>query len=327
MGPGMGDAVSGGAETGRTIVPNNDVIGGMPGDPDGHRSGEGAGRRVAAGEAPAGQPGTDRSAMVPNPALDRLAQLGRPTRDRQLLTWPDVDRPRAAAFTETDPWRVMRISAEFVEGVDALADVGPAVTVFGSAWVGDDDPTYATAREVGRRLAEAGFATITGGGPGIMEAANRGADEAGGLSIGANIELPFEQGLNRYVGLPLNFRYFMVRKTMFVKYSAGFINFPGGYGTLDELFEALTLIQTGKLGAFPVVLFGSAFWAGLVDWVEGTLVAGGKVSPGDRALFTVTDDPAEAVRLMVDAYEESRRDTPGIPGTTTWDPSPRVRGR
>ena len=160
-----------------------------------------------------------------------------------------------------------------------------------------------------------------------MGAADLGANVGGGPSVGVNIELPYKQGLNPCVTLPLNFRYFMVRKTMFVTYSAGCITFPGGSGTLGELFEALTLIQTGKLGAFPVVLFGSVFWAGPVDWVEGTLVAGGKVSPGDRSLFTVTDDPAEAVRLMVDAYAVSRRDAPGIPGTTTWDPSPRVKGR
>ena len=265
--------------------------------------------------------------MVPNPTLDRTAKLGQPTRDRELLAWTETDRARAVAFTEGDPWRVMRIQAEFVEGFDTLADVGPAVAVFGSARTLPNDPDYEAAREVGRLLAEAGFATVTGGGPGIMEAANRGACEAGGQSIGINIELPFEQGTNPYVTLPLNLRYFMVRKTMFVKYSAGFINFPGGFGTLDELFEALTLIQTGKLGTFPVVLFGTAFWSGLMDWVRGTLLAGAKIGPDDLNLLTVTDDPGEAVRLMVDAYRQGRRDDSIRPGETTWDPSPRLAGR
>ncbi len=273
------------------------------------------------------RPGVDWSGMVPNPSLDRAARVGRPTRDRELLAWTETERERAAAFTGSDPWRVMRIGAEFVQGFDAMADAGPAVTVFGSARTTEADPDYAAAREVGRLLAEAGFATITGGGPGIMEAANRGAHDAGGLSIGVNIELPFEQGLNRFVTLPLNFRYFMVRKTMFVKYSAGFINFPGGFGTLDELFEALTLIQTGKLGTFPVVLFGTAFWSGLLAWVEGTLLAGGKVSRRDLALVTLTDDPAEAVGIMVDAYRQAQREDLIRPGETTWDPPPRAGGR
>ncbi len=259
--------------------------------------------------------------MIPNPTLDRAARIGRATEDRKLLSWTDPERKRAAAYTESDPWRVMRITAEFVQGFDALAEVGPAVSVFGSARIGRDDPMYATAREIGAALANVGFATITGGGPGIMEAANRGAMEAGGLSVGANIQLPFEQGLNRWVNLPLNFRYFMVRKTMFVKYSAGFINFPGGFGTLDELFEALTLIQTGKLGTFPVVLFGTDYWGGLVHWIEETLVAGGKAAPADRSLLTVTDDPDEAVSLMVDAYRTMQQTDPILPGATSWDPA------
>lgn len=259
--------------------------------------------------------------MAPNPTLDRAAKTGRATEDRKLLSWTDPERKRAAAYTESDPWRVMRITSEFVQGFDALAEVGPAVSVFGSARIGRNDPMYATAREVGKLLAEAGFATITGGGPGIMEAANRGAMDADGLSVGANIQLPFEQGLNRWVNLPMNFRYFMVRKTIFVKYSAGFINFPGGFGTLDELFEALTLIQTGKLGTFPVVLFGSEYWGGLVRWIEETLVAEGKVAPDDRNLLTVTDDPTEAVSLMISAYQEMQQTDPIPPGATTWDPS------
>jgi uncharacterized protein (TIGR00730 family) len=177
---------------------------------------------------------------------------------------------------------------------------------------------YRAARDVGKRLAEAGLATITGGGPGIMEAANRGAHEGGGQSIGANIELPMEQGLNRWVTLPLNFHYFFVRKTMFVKYAEGFIIFPGGYGTLDELFESLTLIQTGKLWNFPVVLFGSEFWSGLVEWIENRLVGESKITPNDRKLFTVTDDPQEAVDIMVASFrrhsEELRVESDVTPG-------------
>ena len=168
---------------------------------------------------------------------------------------------------------------------------------------------YAAAVDLGRRLAGAGFATITGGGPGIMEAANRGAFEAGGVSIGANIELPMEQGLNRYVNLPLNFRYFFVRKTMFVKYAEGFVIFPGGFGTLDELFEALTLIQTGKVGHFPVVLFGSSFWRGLRDWIEEQLLATGKIHEHDRDLLWITDDTEEVVDIMLSSYR-ANRDSP-----------------
>src|SRR5207248_1264774 len=171
-----------------------------------------------------------------------------------------------------DPWRVLRIMGEYVHGFDALAEVGAAVAVFGSARTPQNDPMYEAARDVGRRLAQAGFAVITGGGPGIMEAANRGAREAGGLSVGCNIELPKEQGLNRYVDLSVNFRYFFCRKTMFVKYAEGFVLFPGGFGTLDELFEALTLIQTGKVQRFPVILFNSAYWGGLVAWLRERLL-------------------------------------------------------
>jgi uncharacterized protein (TIGR00730 family) len=258
--------------------------------------------------------------MVPNPTLNRAARAGRPTEDRKLLTWTDQDRAAAAAFTHGDPWRVMRIMGEFVAGFDALAEVGPAVSVFGSAPTAESDPMYALARAVGAGLAGAGFATITGGGPGIMEAANRGAAEAGGISIGANIELPHEQGLNPYVTLPLNFRYFFVRKMMFVKYAEGFVIFPGGYGTLDELFEALTLIQTGKLGAFPVVLVGRDFWRGLLDWIDAALLAGAKIGEADRGLLTLSDDPDEIVRMMVAAYraqqreaERERRATSGAP--------------
>ena len=246
--------------------------------------------------------------MVPNPTLNRAARFGRPTEDSLLFCWSEEDHARAAEFTHGDTWRVLRIQGEFVAGFDALAEVGPAVSIFGSARILDSDPMYEAARIVAYRLAKSGFATITGGGPGIMEAANRGAAEADGLSIGANIELPQEQGLNPYVNLPLNFRYFFVRKTMFVKYAVAFVIFPGGFGTLDELFEALTLIQTGKLGHFPVVLFGSSFWAGLIEWIERQLLESGKVTPADRDLLTVTDDPDEAVRIISTSYDRSCRE-------------------
>ncbi len=249
--------------------------------------------------------------LIPNPTLNRAARLGQPTEDRKLLSWTAEDRAQAAAFTHSDPWRVLRIMGEFVAGFDALAELGPAVSIFGSARTADTDPMYAAARAVGAELARAGFATITGGGPGIMEGANRGAAEAGGVSVGANIELPFEQGSNPYVNLPLNFRYFFVRKMMFVKYAEGFVIFPGGFGTLDELFEALTLIQTGKLGVFPVVLFGRVFWQGLIDWIDGTLLPEAKIGTADRDLLTITDDPAEAVQVMVDSY---RAKQPGEDG-------------
>lgn len=220
------------------------------------------------------------------------------TEDEKLLQQPG---PRIN-FTLTDPWRVMRITSEFVEGFDTLADVERGVSVFGSARIGPGDPMYAAARETARRLAEAGFAIITGAGPGIMEAANRGARDGKGRSIGCNIELPFEQGTNPYVDTAVNFRYFFVRKTMFIKYSVAFIIFPGGYGTLDELFEALTLIQTGKIYQFPVILFGRHYWAGLVRWLRSRVLEEGKISPGDVDLMLMTDDPAEAAEAVITAF-------------------------
>jgi uncharacterized protein (TIGR00730 family) len=215
------------------------------------------------------------------------------TEDERLL-----ERRPSAAFTETDPWRALRILSEFVEGFDAMAKVGPAITVFGSARTGPDDPMYELARAIGRRLADAGYAVITGGGPGTMEAANRGCREAGGLSVGCNIELPHEQGMNPYVDLGVEFRYFFARKVMFVKYADGFVILPGGFGTLDELFEALTLIQTGKVRHFPIVLVGRAYWSGLLDWIRGTLLAQGAIADGDLELFQVTDDPDEVVDII-----------------------------
>src|SRR5919205_3548040 len=204
--------------------------------------------------------------MLSNPTLDHTARRGNATEDERLLQGPDGHA--GFDFTHTDPWRVLRIMGEFVAGFDNLAHITRAVSFFGSARVGPDDPMYQAARETARLMAEAGYAVITGGGPGIMEAANRGAREANGLSIGCNIELPREQGINPYVDLAVNFRYFFCRKTMFVKYSEGFVLFPGGFGTLDEMFEALTLIQTRKILRFPVILFNAAYWKGLVDWIR-----------------------------------------------------------
>jgi uncharacterized protein (TIGR00730 family) len=210
----------------------------------------------------------------------------------------------------TDPWRVLRIMGEFVEGFDTLSDVRNAVSIFGSARARSDDPYYEKAVETARLLARQGVPIITGGGPGIMEAANRGAQEGNGLSIGCNIELPFEQGTNPYVERSINFRYFFVRKTMFVKYSTAFIVFPGGFGTMDELFEALTLIQTGKVTMFPVVLFGREYWNGLIQWLEDRVVGEGKVDTKDLELLHVTDHPAEAVGWVLKARELREQSRP-----------------
>jgi uncharacterized protein (TIGR00730 family) len=227
------------------------------------------------------------------------------TEDEKLLTLPRGTRPDD--FTRTDTWRLMRITGEFIEGFDRLASVTKAVTVFGSARIGPSDPWYAMAQEVSRLLALEGFAVITGAGPGIMEAANRGAREGGGRSIGCNIELPFEQHANPYVDTLINFRYFLVRKMMFIKYSTAFLIFPGGFGTLDELFEALTLIQTGKIYQFPVVLFGRYYWAGLVRWLQARALREGKIAATDMNLFLMTDVPAQAVRAVLDAYAAQTR--------------------
>jgi len=208
-------------------------------------------------------------------------------------------------FTITDPWRVLRIMSEFVYGFDALAHVPPCVTIFGSARTSPDDPSYAAAVETARSLAKAGFGIITGGGPGIMEAANKGAQEGGNLSIGCNIELPFEQAPNPYLDISLDFRYFFVRKTMFVKYSNAFIIFPGGFGTMDELFEALTLIQTKKVSNFPVILYGSKYWEGLLNWIRVTMLEEEKVSEDDVSLLRISDDPQEICDIVCDAYREN----------------------
>ncbi len=218
------------------------------------------------------------------------------TTDQNLL---DTSGP--ADWVHADPWRVMRIQAEFVEGFGALAELGPAVSVFGSARTGPGHPAYALGEQVGQLLVEAGYAVITGGGPGTMEAANKGATAAGGTSVGLGIELPFEAGLNEYVNLGINFRYFFARKTMFVKYAQGFIVLPGGFGTLDELFEAVTLVQTGKVTHFPIVLLGVDFWTPLLDWIRHTLIEQGTVSERDLDWLQLTDDPAEAVAAVVAA--------------------------
>jgi uncharacterized protein (TIGR00730 family) len=230
------------------------------------------------------------------PVTLRREQVESSTTDQRLL-----DTAGPSDWVHSDPWRVLRIQAEFVEGFGALAELGPAVSVFGSARVHHEDPEYALGMTVGRLLVEAGYAVITGGGPGAMEAANRGACEAGGVSVGLGIELPFEQGMNQWVDVGVDFRYFFARKTMFVKYAQGFIVLPGGFGTFDELFEALVLVQTKKVTSFPVVLLGHAYWDGLVEWLRSTVLPGGKINARDIDLFTVTDDPAEAVRIVVAA--------------------------
>jgi uncharacterized protein (TIGR00730 family) len=251
-----------------------------PADPD--RSGEPIGEHRRSGR------------LVMSPDIGRK-MAGDPTmtEDRKLL-----ERTERPAFLNSDPWRALRILAEFVEGFDALADIGPAITVFGSARVDEGDPAYQMAREIGQLLAKEGYAVITGGGPGVMEAANRGCQEGGGLSVGCNIELPHEQSINSYVDLGVEFRYFFARKTMFVKYADGFVILPGGYGTMDELFEALTLIQTGKIKGFPVVLVGTAFFGGMMEWIKVKLLGEGMISPEDIDLVQLTDDPNEVIDIV-----------------------------
>ncbi len=244
-------------------------------------------------------PSKGRREKQKGPTILRGAQVDLSTTDQRLL-----DSRGPTDWVHTDPWRVLRIQSEFIEGFGALAELGPAIGVFGSARTHVDNPFYARAEEVGRRLAEAGFAVITGGGPGVMEAANKGASEAGGVSVGLGIELPFEIGLNDYVDVGVNFRYFFARKTMFVKYARGFVVLPGGLGTLDELFEALTLVQTQKVTSFPVVLIGTDYWSGLLGWLRETVLADGKLSEADLAMLVVTDDVAEAVAMMVEGVRE-----------------------
>jgi uncharacterized protein (TIGR00730 family) len=246
----------------------------------------------AAGRTP---PSAERGARLASVDQALRSAGHHETEDEKLL------RPerRKVDFTLTDPWRVMRIMGEVIEGFDVLADVRRGVSIFGSARTAPDDPDYVAATEVARLLGKAGFDIITGAGPGVMEAANRGARLAGARSIGCNIELPFEQGANPYVDTVIHFRYFFVRKTMFAKYSQAFIIFPGGYGTLDEAFEALTLIQTGKIHQFPIVFFGKTYWDGLLRWLRETMLATGKISEADLDLIIVTDDPREAADAVI----------------------------
>jgi uncharacterized protein (TIGR00730 family) len=243
--------------------------------------------------------------VAPDSSNPRKAARKRENADRKLLSWSKEAREEAAAFTHSDQWRVLRIISEFVEGFDALAEIGPSVTFFGSARTLPDDPYYEAARECAALVAASGLTVITGGGPGIMEAANKGASGADGISIGIGIDLPFEQGVNEYVSLPLEFRYFFVRKTMLAKYANGFVFFPGGFGTLDEMFEILTLVQTGKLENMPLVLYGSSYWSGLVEWLRTTLVTGGKIRETDLDLFHISDNPEETASILIDAIAEA----------------------
>jgi uncharacterized protein (TIGR00730 family) len=222
------------------------------------------------------------------------------TTDQRLL-----DRRGPSDWVHTDPWRVLRIQAEFVEGFGLLAELGPAVSVFGSARARPGTPEYELAEGIATALARAGYAVITGGGPGVMEAANKGAVAADGVSVGLGIELPLEVGLNDHVEIGIEFRYFFVRKTMFIKYSQAFVVLPGGFGTLDELFEALTLVHTGKITKFPIVLVGTDYWSGLLSWIRGTVLAQGKISAGDEDLLTVADDAADVVRIITEAHRRN----------------------
>jgi uncharacterized protein (TIGR00730 family) len=236
------------------------------------------------------------------PVVLRRAQValsGPGTTDQRLL-----DSRGPTDWVHTDPWRVLRIQSEFVEGFGLLAELPSAVSVFGSARTPREHPEYAVAERLGAALAAAGFAVITGGGPGSMEAVNKGASEAGGVSVGLGIELPFEQSLNQWVDVGINFRYFFARKTMFVKYAQAFVIMPGGFGTLDEMFEALTLVQTRKVTRFPVILFGVDYWSGLVDWLRSTVQPAGKIGPADLELLHVTDDVDDAVARIVAAGTE-----------------------
>jgi uncharacterized protein (TIGR00730 family) len=235
------------------------------------------------------------------PVLLRRGQVESSTTDQRLL-----DSRGSSDWVHTDPWRVLRIQSEFVEGFGLLAELPSAVSVFGSARTPVDSEEYRVGLAIGSALAQAGFAVITGGGPGSMEAVNRGASEAGGVSVGLGIELPFEQKLNEWVDLGVNFRYFFARKTMFVKYAQAFVIMPGGFGTLDEMFEALTLVQTHKVTQFPVILYGVDYWQGLLDWLRSSVLPGGKIGAPDLDLISTTDDVEEIVDRIVAASEAAR---------------------
>jgi uncharacterized protein (TIGR00730 family) len=242
--------------------------------------------------------GNTRRVRRQGPVTLRGKQIPATTTDQRLL-----DRRGPSDWVHTDPWRVMRIQAEFVEGFGLLAELGIAVSVFGSARTKPGTPEYQLADDIAGGLVHAGYAIITGGGPGIMEAANKGAAEAGGVSVGLGIELPLESGLNDYVNVGVEFRYFFVRKTVFIKYSQAFVVLPGGFGTMDELFEAMTLVATGKITKFPIVLVGSAYWAGLIDWLRDTMLTEGKIGEEEMGLFHLADTADEVVKIIKDAHE------------------------
>jgi len=263
--------------------------------------------RRAIGSPPA-TPG-DPPEQQRGPVTLRRQQVQSSTTDERLL-----DHRGPSDWVHTDPWRVLRIQSEFVEGFGQLSELPRAVSVFGSARTSRQAPEYALGRELGGRLAEAGWAVITGGGPGVMEAVNRGASEAGGLSVGLGIELPFEQSLNEWVDVGINFRYFFARKTMFVKYAQAFVILPGGFGTMDELFEALTLVQTHKVNEFPVVLMGTRYWSGLLDWLRDSMLADGYLSAGDLDLVHLTDSVDEALDVIARAEAGRSEHPPAAPG-------------
>jgi uncharacterized protein (TIGR00730 family) len=254
------------------------------------------------------EPEAHRRTRRQGPAMLRGRAIPKTTTDQRLL-----DRRGPSDWVHTDPWRVLRIQAEFVEGFGLLAELGPAVSVFGSARAERGSPHYELAERIAAGLAKAGYAVITGGGPGIMEAVNKGAASASGVSVGLGIELPMEQGLNEYVDIGLEFRYFFVRKTMFVKYSQAFVVMPGGFGTLDELFEAITLVQTGKITKFPIVLVDSSYWAGLLAWLRDTAAGQGKVSREDIGLLNIADSPGDVVRIIQAAHAASGTFEPAGP--------------
>ncbi len=253
------------------------------------------------------RPTTEDERFLSRPTQPLIKPTEAMPQEEQRLQEHALERALHFDFTHTDPWRVFRIMSEFVDGFDALSQVPPSIAIFGSARTKPDDPDYMAAVETARLLAKAGFGIITGGGPGIMEAGNKGAQEGDNVSIGCNIELPFEQGSNSHLDISLDFHYFFVRKTMFVKYSEAFVIFPGGFGTMDELFEALTLIQTKKVNHFPVILYNSKYWAGLINWIRDTMLPSNKVNTDDIGLLMLSDDPKEICKIVIDAYQESYR--------------------
>ena len=246
---------------------------------------------------------TEDERLLSRPAQPLVSPSEPPTQEQIK----QQERALQTDFTHTDPWRVFRIMSEFVDGFDELSQVPPSVAIFGSARTKPEDPDYQAAVQTARLLAKAGFGIITGGGPGIMEAGNRGAQDGDNVSIGCNIEVPFEQGSNPYLDISLDFRYFFVRKTMFVKYAEAFVIFPGGFGTMDELFEALTLIQTKKVSHFPVILYNSRYWAGLINWIRDTMLTTNKIHQEDLGLLMLSDDPQEICRIVVEAYQDGYR--------------------